>query len=226
MTHDVFIAGGTGYIGRALSHALLRRRHRLRLLVRPGSESKAVPGGEVVVGDPFVAESIANGIASADSFVQLVGVPHPSPAKARQFVDIDLRSALASIDAAKRAGVAHFVYVSVARPAPVMRAYQASRAEAERVLVGSGLRHTIIRPWYVLGPGHRWPRLLTPMYWLCEHLDATRSTARRLGLVTLEQLVHTLVAAIESPPSQSQVLEVVDIRRAMDEAAVQATQSA
>ncbi|HET9982819.1 MAG TPA: hypothetical protein VFQ38_04515 [Longimicrobiales bacterium] len=32
------------------------------------------------------------------------------------------------------AEVGHFVFVSVARPAPLMRAYQAARAEAEQVL--------------------------------------------------------------------------------------------
>ena len=43
-------------------------------------------------------------------------------------------------------------------------------------------------PWYVLGPGHRWPYLLLPMYKLMELLPSTRAGATRLGLVTLEQM--------------------------------------
>lgn len=212
MTHHVFIAGGTGYIGRTLTPALLARGHCVRLLVRPGSESKATPGCDVVPGDPFDANTFAEGIAPADTVVQLVGVPHPSPSKARQFIDIDLRSALESIDAAKRARVRHFVYVSVAQPAPVMKAYQAARAEAERALAASGLPHTIVRPWYVLGPGHRWPYFLIPMYWVLERVRSTRDSARRLGLVTLPQMVATLVAAVESPPLRSRLIEVPEIR--------------
>ena len=90
--------------------------------------------------------------------------------------------------------------------------YQEVRAEAERALGGSGLRHTIVRPWYVLGPGHRWPYALLPMYWLMERLPGTRDSARRLGLVTLQQIVDTLVDAVEHPPGTSRIVEVPEIR--------------
>ena len=135
-------------------------------------------------------------------------------AKARQFVDIDLRSARASIEAAAAEGVDHFVYVSVAQPAPVMKAYQQARAQAERLLVESGLRRTILRPWYVLGPGHRWPYALLPVYWALERVPATRDGARRLGLVTLNEMAAALVHAIEYPPHTARVMEVPDIRSA------------
>jgi uncharacterized protein YbjT (DUF2867 family) len=207
----VFIAGGTGYIGRSLIPILLARGHVVRALVRPGSERKLPAGCEIAFGDPLERETFAGAIAPADTFVQLVGVPRPSPSKAQQFRDIDLRSALGSIDAAAKAHVGHFVYISVAQPAPVMKAYQATRAEAEQALRASGLHHTIVRPWYVLGPGHRWPYVLVPAYRLLELLPATSTSARRLGLVTLEQMVHVLVDAIESP-STSRLVEVPEIR--------------
>jgi uncharacterized protein YbjT (DUF2867 family) len=170
------------------------------------------PGCEVVAGNPLDRSTFAHDIAPADTLVQLVGVPHPSPAKARQFVEIDLRSAVESIAAARLAGLAHFVYVSVAQPAPVMQAYQAARREAERVLLTSGLPHTVVRPWYVLGPGHRWPYALLPLYWLLERLPATRETAKRLGLVTIDQIVSALVGAVENPAA-TRVIEVPEIRR-------------
>jgi hypothetical protein len=34
------------------------------------------------------------------------------------------------------------------------------------------------------------------MYWLCERIPPTRDGARRLGLVTLLQMTHTLLSAI------------------------------
>jgi uncharacterized protein YbjT (DUF2867 family) len=212
MSRVVFVAGGTGYIGGQLIPRLLARGHRVRTLVRPGSEGKAPRGSDIVVGSPFDPATFVHGIAPADTFVQLVGVPHPSPSKAQQFRDIDLRSALASVAAARTASIDHFVYVSVAQPAPVMKAYQATRAEAERGLVASGVRHTVVRPWYVLGPGHRWPYALLPIYWLMERLPATRDSARRLGLVTLQQMVDTLVDAVEHPPAASRIVEVPEIR--------------
>jgi uncharacterized protein YbjT (DUF2867 family) len=207
----VFVTGGTGYLGGRLIPLLLARGHRVRALARRGSESKVPPGAEVVAGDPFDRTTFAGAVSTGDTFVQLVGVPHPSPAKARQFVEIDLRSATESIAAASEARVAHFVYVSVAQPAPVMHAYQAARAEAERTLLSSGLHHTVVRPWYVLGPGHRWPYALLPAYWLLERLPSTRDGARRLGLVTIDQMVAALVAAVEHPAA-ARLIEVPEIR--------------
>jgi len=51
----------------------------------------------------------------------------------------------------------------------------------------------ILRPWYVLGPGHRWPYALVPLYKVCEWLPFTRAAALRLGLVTLDQTDPALV---------------------------------
>lgn len=211
---SVFITGGTGYLGRALIHLLLGRGHEVRALVRRGSEAKLPRGCEAVCGDPLEAESFAGRVAPSDTFVQLVGVPRPSPAKARQFREIDLVSGRASVGAARAAGVRHFVYVSVAQPAPVMKAYQEVRAEVEALLRESGLPATVLRPWYVLGPGHRWPYLLKPFYYVCERLPSTRETARRLGFVTHAQMTAALLRAVENPPEEFRLLNVPDIRAA------------
>jgi uncharacterized protein YbjT (DUF2867 family) len=214
MSPRVFVTGATGYVGQRVIPVLLDRGHRVAALVRSGSESKAPRGCEIVVGDPFDRWTFVKAIAPGDTFLQLVGVPRPSPAKAQQFLDIDLRSARESIAAANAAGVAHFVYISVAQPAPVMQAYQAARRQAEQMLVASGLRHTILRPWYVLGPGHRWPYALLPIYWLMERLPGTRDAARRLGLVTLPQMVDAIVDAIEHPSDEARIVDVPEIREA------------
>src|SRR5438876_439448 len=183
---NIFVTGGTGYIGRGLIPRLLEEGHRVRALVRPGSEQKLAAGCEPVIGNALDESTFADRVGPSDTFIQLVGVPHPSPSKAAQFRSIDLASVRASVSAAASAGVNHFIYVSVAQPAPVMKAYQAVRAEGETMIRDSGLNATILRPWYVLGPGHRWPYALIPMYWLFERLPSTRETARRLGLVTRE----------------------------------------
>ena len=180
----------------------------MRALVRRGSEPKLPSACEAVIGNALDASSFAERVSPSDTFVQLVGVPHPSPAKAALFESIDLASARASISAAAGAGVKHFVYVSVAQPSPVMKAYQAARARAELMLRDSGLDATILRPWYVLGPGHRRPYALIPVYWLFERIPGTRDRARRLGLVTLDQMVRALVASIESEADGVRILEV------------------
>jgi len=212
---SVFIAGGTGYIGQRLIPRLLERGHEVRALVRPGSERKLPEGCTAVMGNALDGGSYVRNISPADTFVQLVGVAHPSPAKAEEFRKIDLPSGLAAIAAAKSAGIRHFVYVSVAHPAPMMQAYIAVRTECEAAIDSAGLHSTILRPWYVLGPGHRWPCVLLPVYKIAEFIPNTRDGARRLGLVTLEQMLRALTFSVENPVQGKRILEVPEIRTAM-----------
>jgi uncharacterized protein YbjT (DUF2867 family) len=152
-------------------------------------------------------------VKGADTFVQLVGVPKPSPWKGAQFRAIDLVSACASLDAAKAAAVNHFVYVSVAHPAPIMKAYIDVRTGCEAVIRTSHLRATFLRPWYILGPGHWWPLGLVPVYWFLSRIPSFREPVLRLGLVTVNQMLKALVWAIEHPPSELRVIDVPEIRR-------------
>ena len=209
---DVFISGGTGYLGQHLIPELRQRGHRVRALVRPGSEHRLPGGCDVVSGNALDRGTFMDDVRPADTFVHLVGTPHPSPAKAREFREVDLASAREAIAAAAHARVRHFVYVSVAQPAPVMRAYVAARAEGEALVRESGLRATILRPWYVLGPGHSWPKMLKPAYWMLERFTSTRAAALRLGLVTIHEMRGALVHAVEHPAERIRIVTVPDIR--------------
>jgi uncharacterized protein YbjT (DUF2867 family) len=209
----VFITGGTGYVGRRVIPLLLQRGHTVHALLRPGSEAKIPLGCEVVLRNALDAASYADRVQPADTLMQLVGVRHPSPSKAAEFQQIDLPSGLAAVSAAQKAGVQHSIHVSVAQPAPVTKAHIEVRAKCEEATRSSGVNATILRPWYVLGPGHRWPYLLLPLYALLEQLPATREGAQRLGLVTLEQMVTASVEAVENPSSGVRICGVSEILR-------------
>jgi uncharacterized protein YbjT (DUF2867 family) len=204
----VFVTGATGYVGSRLIPVLLRNGHRVSALTREQSRHKLPGACEAVIGNALDGDSYRGHLDGVDTFVQLVGVAHPGPAKARQFVEIDLKSGLEAIRVASAAGISHFVYVSVAHPAPVMHAYIGVRSQCEEALSASGLNATVLRPWYVLGPGHRWPYLLIPFYKAAEMFPATRASAQRLGLVTLPQMVAALAQSVESPAQGTRILEV------------------
>ena len=211
---EVFLTGGTGYMGSRLAPRLARGGCRVRMLVRSRPEN-IVGGVECVVGDPLDPASVAARVGEPGVFVHLVGVAHPSPSKAREFREIDLKSLRASVAAAVASGAnPHFVFVSVAHPAPVMRAYVEIRRECEAIIRESGLGATILRPWYVTGPGHRWPLVLKPFYWLAERFPATREGARRLGLVTISNMLDALEWAALHPAPGVRVLDARSIQTA------------
>jgi uncharacterized protein YbjT (DUF2867 family) len=208
----VFVSGATGFMGRGLILRLLERGHQVRGLVRAGSEGKLPEGCRPVRGNALDEASYADQVPPADTFVHLVGTAHPAPWKEREFRAVDLVSLKASVAAARSAGIRHFVYVSVAQPAPVMKAYLGVRAECERHLRSNGVEATILRPWYVLGPGRFWPLALLPFYWLAEQFAATRAGAQRLGLLWREEMIRALVWAVENPARGVRVLDVPAIR--------------
>jgi uncharacterized protein YbjT (DUF2867 family) len=202
-------------MGRRLASLLAARGHRVRALARQASFGRVPANVSPVIGDALNPESIAPALRSGDTIVHLVGTPHPNPAKAKEFEQVDLASIRATVTAASRVGIAHLVYVSVAQPAPVMRAYLAVRAAGEAMIREAGFTATILRPWYVLGPGHWWPAALMPFYKIAEMFPPTRESAQRLGLVTLRQMIHALVCAVEDQPAKGEVriIEVPAIRR-------------
>ena len=199
----VFVTGATGYLGKPLVDRLLERGHAVRALVRAASAPKLPANVEPVIGDALDPATYAARIQRGDVFVHLVGVAHPSPAKAAEFKSIDLASVVAATEAARKAGASRFVYVSVAQPAPVMKAYVEARAAGEAKVRETGLPASILRPWYVLGPGHLWPCLLLPFFVFAP---------RRLGLIRRSTMTRALVHAVESDRPGVEVLDVPALR--------------
>jgi uncharacterized protein YbjT (DUF2867 family) len=200
-------------MGSQLIPVLLQRGHDVVALVRKGSEHKLPASCSTLIGDALNGDTYRAAVKGMDTFIHLVGVSRPSPAKAREFVEIDLKAALESVRVASAAAISHFVYLSVAHPAPVMQAYVDVRMKCEKALAESGLNATVLRPWYVLGPGHRWPYALIPLYKLAEQVPSLREAAIRLSLVTIREMVSALTYATESSASGICVFEPRDIRR-------------
>lgn len=182
----------------------------MRVLAREQSLDRVEAGATGVVGDVFDTASVADALRAGDTVVHLIGTPHPSPAKAAEFERVDLASIRSVCAAAQRTGVGHFIYVSVAQPAPVMVAYQRVRAEGERMIAAAPMTATFLRPWYVVGPGHRWAMALAPVYAIASLVPSLRDGAQRLGLVTLPQMIAALVNAVESPPD-TRTQRIVDV---------------
>jgi len=209
----IFITGGTGYMGKRLIALLLAKGYPVKALVRKGSEERLPPGAVPVIANAFDAKTFQDEIPEDSIFVQLLGVPHPSPGKKELFKSIDLVSVQASATAAKHSRARHFVYVSVAQtPTKMMQDYQQCRAAGETSIVEAGLSATFIRPWYVVGPKHYWPLFFQPLFKILEIIPATSQKAKALRLVYLQQMLKALMFAIENPVKGIRVFEIADIR--------------
>ena len=113
-TQPTLVTGATGFVGSAVARALRERGHRLRLLVRPGSDRRNVAGlgAELVEGDLRDPASLAAAVAGCRYVLHVAAdyrlwVPDPAPMLA---ANVDGTRAL--LLAASSAGVERIVYCS------------------------------------------------------------------------------------------------------------------
>jgi nucleoside-diphosphate-sugar epimerase len=71
MNRDVFITGGTGYLGSRLIPLLKQRGHQVAAVARNGSEYRLPDGIRKVVADPFLTWAVENPTED----VQILDVP-------------------------------------------------------------------------------------------------------------------------------------------------------
>jgi uncharacterized protein YbjT (DUF2867 family) len=153
----VAITGGTGFVGTAVVHRLLRRDHEVRALVRDARRAGTLAdlGVELVVGDLSDADALGRLVDAADAVVHLVGIIAESgPAT---FEAVQVGGTRAIVAAARRARVGAFVHMSAlgARESAAATPYHRAKWAAEEAVRAAGVPHTILRPSIVAAPGNR-----------------------------------------------------------------------
>ena len=142
----ILVTGATGQQGFAVANALLEGGAAIRVLVRKPDHARAQElagrGAEVATGDFDHPDTLAEALAGVTS---VFGVTTPFGGG----TDAEVRHGKTLVDAAKKAGIAHFVYSSVggADQGTGIPHFD-SKYEVEKHLVASGLAYTITGPVY------------------------------------------------------------------------------
>lgn len=160
----IIVAGGTGFIGKALVQALSGAGHEILLLQRPGSRSRSTETGgfEVVRGDP--EKPLSLGQMEGDAVINLVGIIREFPSAGVTFHGAHCLVTKNLVDYARRAGIKRFLQMSALGVRPNAKTkYLLTKYEAEQYVKESGLEWTIFRPSVVFGPGSHLVRLLSNM---------------------------------------------------------------
>jgi len=152
----VFVLGGTGTIGRATVRSLLRRGHEVVCLVRPraGAGGKLTPqdserllaGATVRYGDVADPVSLARDAFCGERFDALVSCLASRTGAPKDAWRIDYQAHVHALEAARSAGVTHFVLLSAICVQKPLLAFQHAKLAFERELMKSGLRYSIVRP--------------------------------------------------------------------------------
>ncbi len=143
----ILVVGGSGVLGREAARQLLSAGKPVRVLTRTpaGADDLEAAGAEVVQGDLIDPPSLARACRGVDG---VLAAAHSLVGKGRYKSEaVDDAGHRALIDAAKAAGVAHFVYISILGAAPDHPVdFWRTKHRVEEHLKASGLRYTILRP--------------------------------------------------------------------------------
>jgi dihydroflavonol-4-reductase len=175
---QVFVTGGTGFIGSHSVAALIRAGHTVRMLVRdqkkvaPALEPLGVPLSkvDVVVGDVTAAAQVARSLEGCGGVLHAASVYSFDSRDHRLMREVNARGTEIVLDAAVKAGIDPIVYVSsylalvptggrpLSTDLPAGRPrerYMATKAEAEviaRRFQEQGAPVTITYPMATIGP--------------------------------------------------------------------------
>ncbi|MEZ7756733.1 NAD(P)H-binding protein [Microbacterium paraoxydans] len=176
----VAITGGSGFVGRALADRL---EEPVVISRRSGTDITDV-------------DALTAAFAGCDAVAHCAGINREIGDQTFRRVHVEGTTAV--VEAARRAGVRRLVMVSFLRARPDCGSgYHESKWEAEEIVRGSGLPHTILKSGMIYGPGDHMVDHVTravrtlPFFWTVGYRERTARP------VPVEDAADVLVAALE-----------------------------
>lgn len=151
---ETLLVGATGLLGPEVCSRLAGAGHRVRALVRATADPEKrqaleALGATLIEGDIKDPASLARACAGVDAVISTA-----SSTLSRQAGDsiesVDHQGQLSLVDAARRAGVGRFVFVSFRENPAIQFPLSTAKRAVERALKTSGMAYTIIQACYFM----------------------------------------------------------------------------
>lgn len=205
----VLVAGGTGFVGRAVVHAFRARDLPVRVLARHSNDPShfAALGAEVVEGDLTRPETLARAVDGCTHVVNLVAILTGAPA---EFQRVMTEGNAALLRAAQGAGVERFVLMSALgtneQTKDVVPYFRAKWA-MERAVEGSGLEYAIVRPSFVFGRGGALPTFVRQVK-LSPVVTVIGTGTQRIQPIWLDDVAEFYAAIVDDPRAAGRIWEI------------------
>lgn len=167
----ILVTGGTGFIGNHVVRRLIGEGHTVRVLVRKAATAQLIKalGAEIIEGDLLQAASLQGAASTMDAVVHTAAVVGSGRATGAEYYQANVVGTQSILSEAKRANVGRFVHMStvgvyglgalkrdVTEDQPVKpagSAYVKTKAQAEALVLASGIPSVILRPFWITGGG-------------------------------------------------------------------------
>lgn len=205
----IFITGATGFVGGHLVDHLLDKGLKLKCLVRSekAGESLSAKGVDAVRGDVTLPETLDGILQPDDIVIHLTGIIFEKGSTTFSSIHVDGTSNL--VNAAKKSGVRHFFYQSALgadKNSPA--GYLKTKAEAEEIVTGSGLKSTIFRPSLIIGPWDGFTVKLVDMIKLSPILTIPGEGKARFQPIYIKDWLKCIDKVIDNPGGHLATYEI------------------
>ncbi len=207
--------GGTGFVGRSLASALVRRGYRVRIPTRNRERHRSLlvlPGIELINADVHDAATLGRLVAGCSTVINLVGILHERPRNGSGFHKAHVRLVENALEACLEQGVERFLQMSALKanaehgPSHYLR----SKGAGERVvknLAGGGIRYTIFQPSAIFGPADSFTNMFAGLVRLFPVLPLVKPDAR-LAPVFVGDVANAFCAALEDPSTAGKTYQL------------------
>jgi uncharacterized protein YbjT (DUF2867 family) len=180
----VLVTGGTGALGRELVPRLAAAGHTVRVMSRHAAPADKPSEREWAQAQLFPPAGLADAVAGIDS------VAHCASSPFRKTRDVDVDGTRTLLEAAKAAGVSHFLYISIVGIDRIPLPYYKAKLAAEKVIEESGVPYSILRaPQFhylldrMLGAMLRFPIGFVPGFAKFQLMDAGEVAERMVAAI-------------------------------------------
>ncbi len=193
------VAGSTGVVGTLLVRTADARGIDVVPLVRPSRAAKGNLHPRARAVDFNDPDDLTRALEGRTTVLQLIGTMRKRFKTGDTYETSDIGTTRQLVEAAKRAGLDHFVLLSAVGAGRPFGAYLKAKARAEALVLGRGIPFTVHRPSAFMGGERRVPPGLD---WATRRLGM-----RRYQPIHLEQLVDALLEAAVHRAPLGRVLE-------------------
>lgn len=186
---EILVTGGTGQLGRRLVPRLVGAGHTVRVLSRR-SDPDIAAGAKAVQGDLVSGAGIPDAVDGIDQIVHCAsGTGDARSLTYRSARRTDVAATAHLLEAAKRRGSPHVLYISIVGVDRIPLGYYRAKLETEHVIEASELPFTILRTtqWHTLAHEFcrrlaRGPLVVLPKGLRSQLLDADEAAERMATL--------------------------------------------